>query len=72
MNFIFEKGKVPSNFRKALIKNRYKKGEKGVCCNYRVISMASVESKLHSMMIFYRLRDAANEVLIGKSVIIII
>ena len=46
MNMIFEKGKVPKNFRKTLIKPLYKKGDKSDCGNYRGISLVSVGSKL--------------------------
>ena len=35
MNIIFEKGEVPSVFRKILIKPLYKKGDKNECGNYR-------------------------------------
>jgi hypothetical protein len=34
MNMIFEKGEVPNNFRKILIKTLYKKGDKSECGNY--------------------------------------
>ena len=34
MNMIFEKGEVPNDFRKTLIKPLYKKGDKSECRNY--------------------------------------
>ena len=37
MNMIFEKGEVPNDFRKTLIKPLYKKGDKSECRNYRVM-----------------------------------
>ena len=45
MSMIFEKGKVPSDFRRTLIKPLYKKGDKSECGNYRGISLVSVGSK---------------------------
>jgi len=63
MNMIFEKGKVPNNFRNTLIKPLYNKGDKIECRNYRVISLVSVGSKLLSSMIIFRLRDAVDRVL---------
>ena len=63
MNMIFEKGEVPNDFRKTLIKPLYKKGDKSECGNYRGISLVSVGSKLLSNMILFRLRDAVDKVL---------
>ena len=63
MNMIFEKGEVPNDFRKTLIKPLYKKGDKSECRNYRGISLVSVGSKLLSNMILFRLRDAVDKVL---------
>ena len=60
---IFEKGKIPSDFRKTFIKPLYKKGEKSECCNYRGISLVSVGSKLLSNMILFRLGDAVDKVI---------
>ena len=34
MNMIFEKGEVPNEFRRTLIKPMCKKGDKSECCNY--------------------------------------
>ena len=48
MNLIFEKGGVPSNLRKTLIKPLCKKGYKSECGNFRGISLVSVGSKLLS------------------------
>ena len=62
-NMIFEKGEVPNDFRKTLIKPLYKKGDKSECCNYQGISLVSVSSKLLSNMILFRLRDAVDKVL---------
>jgi len=45
MSLIFEKGKVPNDFRKSLIKTLYKKGDKNGCRNYRGISLVSVGIK---------------------------
>ena len=45
MHMIFEKGEVPNDFRKTLIKPQYKKGDKSECRNYRGISVVSVGSK---------------------------
>ena len=63
MNMIFEKGEVPKDFRKTLIKPLYKKSDKSECRNYRGISLVSVGSKLLSNMILFRLRDAVDNVL---------
>ena len=63
MNMIFEKGKVPNDFRKTLIKPLYKKGDKSECRNYRGVSLVSVGSKLLSNMILFRLRHAVDKVL---------
>ena len=52
MTTIFEKGELPSNFRKTSIKQVYKKGDKSECSNYQGISLVSVGSKLLSNMIF--------------------
>ena len=63
MNMIFEKGEVPNDFRKTLIKPLCKKGDKSECRNYRGISLVSVGSKLLSNMILFRLRHAVDKVL---------
>ena len=63
MKMIFEKGEVPNDFRKTLIKPLYKKGDKNECRNYRGISLVSVGSKLLSNMILFRLKDAVDKVL---------
>ena len=60
---IFEKGEVPSDFRKTLIKLLYKKGDKSESRNYRGISLVSADSKSHSNMILFRLSDAVDKVL---------
>ena len=62
-NMIFEKGEVPNNFRKTLIKPLYKIGDKIECRNYGSISLVSVGSKLLSNMILFRQRDAVDTVL---------
>jgi len=49
-NMIFEKGEVPNEFRKTLIKPQYKKGDKSECRYYRGISLVCVGSRLHSNM----------------------
>ena len=51
MNIIFEKGEVPNDFWKVLIKPLYKKGDKSDCRNHRGISLVSVGCKLLSSMI---------------------
>ena len=61
LNMIFEKGEVPNDFKKTLIKLLSKKGDKNESRNYRGISLVS--SKLLSNMIFFRLRDAVDKVL---------
>ena len=61
MNMIFEK--IPTNFRKTLIKPLYKKGDKSECRNYRGICLVSVGSKLLSNMILFRLKDAVDKFL---------
>ena len=53
MNMIFEKGEVPNDFKKTLIKPLYKKGGKSECRNYRGISLVSLGSKLLSNMILF-------------------
>ena len=60
---IFEKGEVPNDFKKTLIKPLYKKGDKNECVNYRGINLVSVGSKLLSNTILFRLRAAVDEVL---------
>ena len=45
-NMIFEKGKVPSDFRKILLKPLYKKGDKSECSNFRGIRLISVGRKI--------------------------
>ena len=60
---IFEKGEVPNDFKKALIKPLYKKGDKSECRNDRGICLVSIGSKLLSNMILFRLRDAVDKVL---------
>ena len=59
---IFEKGEVPNNSRKTLIKPLYKKGDKSGCRNYRGINMVSVSNKLLSNMILFRLRGVVEKV----------
>ena len=63
MNTIFEKGEVPNDFRKTLIKPFYKKGDKSEYSNCQSISLVSVGSKLLSNIILFRLRDAVDKVL---------
>ena len=63
MNRIFEKGKIPSDFRKTLTKPLYKKGGKSECGNYWDISLVPVGSKLLSNMTFFGLSDAADKVI---------
>ena len=65
MNMTFEKEEVPSNFRKTLIISLYKKADKCDGGNCRCISLVSVGSKLPSMMMLFRLRDAVDKVLRG-------
>ena len=57
MNLIFEKGEAPGHFRKTLIKPLNKKGDKSECGNYRGISLVTVDRKLLSNKILFRLRD---------------
>ena len=45
MNKTSEKGEVPSDFRKTLIKPLYKKNDKSECGYYRGISLVSLGSK---------------------------
>ena len=63
MNLIFEKGQVPSDFRKTLIKQLHDKSDESECDNYQGISLVSVGSKLQSNMILFRLRDVVDKVL---------
>ena len=63
MNMIFQKGEVPNDFRKTLIKPLHKKSDKSECRNYRGISLVFVGSKLLSNKMLFRLRDAADKVL---------
>ena len=63
INIIFEIGEILSNFRKTPIKPLCKKGDKSECGNYRGISLVSVVSKLLSMILLFRLRDAIDKVL---------
>ena len=60
---IFEKGEVPSEFRKTLIKPLHKKGDESECGRYRGVSLVSVGSKLLSMMILYGLKDDVDKFL---------
>ena len=41
MNMFFEKGEIPNDFKKTLIKPLYKKGDNSECRNYRGISLVS-------------------------------
>ena len=52
MNKNFEKGEVPNDLRKTLIKPLYKKSDKSGCRNYRGISLVSVGRNLLSNTIF--------------------
>ena len=63
MNTTFEKGEVPSDFRETLIKPLYKKLDKSEHGDYRSISLASVDCKLLSNMMLFRLRDDVDKVL---------
>ena len=56
VNMVFEKSKVPSDFRTILIEPLFKKGDKSECGNYKGISLVSVGNKLLSMMTLFRLR----------------
>ena len=58
MNMIFEKGEVPNDFVKTLIKPLYKKDDKSESLNNRGICLVSVGS-----MMLFRLRDAVDKVL---------
>ena len=51
-------GEVLNNFWKTIRKRVYKKGDKSEYGNYRGISLVSVDRKLFSMMILFRLRYA--------------
>ena len=62
-NTIFEKGEVPNDFSKTLIKLLYKKSDKNECHNYQDISVVPVDSKLLSNMILFRLEDTVDKVL---------
>ena len=54
INTIFEKGEVPSDFRKILIKLFYKKDDESDCGS---ICLVSVGSKLLTMIVLFGLRD---------------
>jgi len=62
MKMVFEKREVLCDFRK-LIKSFCKKGIKSECSNYRGISWVSIQNKLMCIIIFLRLRDAADKLL---------
>jgi hypothetical protein len=51
MNVVVEKGELPSDFRKTLIKPLHKKIVKSECGNYKLIGLVSVGRKLLSFMI---------------------
>ena len=70
MNMIFEKGEVPNDLKKTLIKALYKKGDKSECCNYQGISLVAVDSKLLSSMILFRLRNAVDKILRENSTVL--
>ena len=61
MNMVFEKGEVPNNFWKTLIKPLYKKGDKSECRNCRGI--VSVGGKLLNNLMLFRLRNVVEKVL---------
>ena len=63
MNMIFEKGEVPNDFRKTLVKPLYKKGDISEGRYYRGISLVSVGSKLLCNTMLDRLRIAVDKVL---------
>ena len=50
MDMIFEKGEVPVDFRKTLIKPICKKGGKSECDNYRSIILISVVGKVNYLV----------------------
>ena len=64
MNMIFEKGEVPNDFRKTLIRRLYKKMTRVSVVNVlgecQGISLVSLGSKLLSNMIIFRLREAVD------------
>ena len=70
MNMVFEKGEVPNDFSKTLIKPLYKKGDKTECRNYRGISLVSVGSKILSIVLLLRLRNAVDKILREDSAIL--
>ena len=57
----FEKGEVPNDFQKTLIKPLYKKNDKSECRNHSGISLASVGSKQFRLMILFRIMDAVDK-----------
>ena len=63
MSMISEKEEVPSDLIKTLNKPFHKKGDKSECGNYRGIYLVSVRSKLLSIMMFLRIKDAVDKVL---------
>ena len=53
MNMIFEKGELPSDFRKTLIESLYRKGHMRECGNYKGYSLVSGSNKLLNMMVIF-------------------
>ena len=61
MSIIFEKGELPSDFRKTLIKSLYKKDDKSECGNYRgnffFIFLFFVVLSVYSVSVYFVLYD---------------
>ena len=58
LNICWKEGRVPEDWRKAVIVPIYKgKGEKDVCNNYRGISLLSVVGKLYGRVLIERVKE---------------
>ena len=63
LNLALVSGKVPADWRNAIIAPIYKKGNREECGNYRGISLLSVVGKLYSSILVDRVRGKVENIL---------
>ena len=66
LNLALVSGKVPADWRNAIIAPIYKKGNRKECGNYRGISLLSVVGKLYSSILVDRVRGKIKENILGE------
>ena len=59
VNTAWRSGKVPGDWRKALVIPVHKKGSKLICKNYRGISLLSIPGKVYAKILDQKMRDIA-------------